>query len=175
MEEILNKILGYIEEHLYEKISLDDLSALSFYSKSYLSREFNKILGLSIPDYITRRRLSNAAIMIFETDKQINFIANVYGFNSVKYFSFSFKKHFGVCPSEYRNKTNNILLYPKRHLKGGEIKEMRKLGDLDYEVELKTSDNDEYTIIINTMEIKGKEVTSIIELQDNGNVKITFN
>lgn len=174
MDEGLNKILDYIEDHLYEDIKLEDLSALAYYSKSHLSREFNKVLGISIPDYVTRRRLSNAAIMVFETDKKISYIANTHGFNSDKYFSFLFKKHFGIPPSKYRNKTSYILLYPKRHLKGGERTKMKKLEDLTCDIIVGSTSNKEYTVTVDNLEIKGNEVKSTIELQDNGNVKVAF-
>jgi len=173
MDEVLNKILDYIEDHLYEVIKLEELSALAYYSKSHLSREFNHVLGISIPDYVTRRRLSNAAIMIFETEKKINYIANAHGFNSDKYFSFLFKKHFGIPPSKYRNNRSYIYLYPKKRLKGDQTK-MKKLADLTCDIIVNGSSNNEYTITLENLEIKGQEVKSTIELQENGNVKVVF-
>ncbi|MFA5006581.1 MAG: AraC family transcriptional regulator [Candidatus Izemoplasmatales bacterium] len=174
MLEVVNAILDYIENHLFEEITLEDLSAYSHYSKFHLSREFNKMVGTSIPEYITRRRLSNAAIMIFETDKTISYIANTHGYNSDKYFSTVFKKNFGVSPSAYRNNPGMIYLYPKRMMKGGEQKTMRRLDDIVCEVNVSSKDDNEVRVTLSNIEVNGKDVTSSIELQDNGNVKVTF-
>ena len=174
MYEIMNDLLKYIEDHLYEDISLEKLSDFSNYSKSYLSREFNKIIGLSIPDYVTKRRLSNAAIMIFETDKKISYIADIHGFNSDKYFSTLFKKNFGISPRTYRNKPKYIYLYPKRQIEGGEHKKMEKLEDIICEVKVDSNDEKEISVTISNIEVKGKEINADVEVQDDGTVKITI-
>ncbi|MDD3127445.1 MAG: AraC family transcriptional regulator, partial [Candidatus Izemoplasmatales bacterium] len=82
MYEEVNLILDFIEKHLYEDIKLDDICRLVNYSKSHISRMFNKYIGLSLPKYVTKRRLSNAAIMIYNTDKPIGYIADVHGFGT---------------------------------------------------------------------------------------------
>jgi hypothetical protein len=65
-------------------------------------------------------------------------------------------------------------LYPKRHLKGGERTKMKKLEDLTCDIIVGSTSNKEYTVTVDNLEIKGNEVKSTIELQDNGNVKVAF-
>ncbi len=129
MYDILNKTIEYIEVNLKDDISLDDISYESKYSKTHMSRLFNKVVGLSLTEYINRRRLSLAAIMLKDTDKPIEYISDIYRFGSSKYFSTVFKKEFGISPSKYRKESKYVYLYPMRIIKGGNT--MNKRNDIE--------------------------------------------
>ncbi|MFK5884109.1 MAG: AraC family transcriptional regulator [Candidatus Izemoplasma sp.] len=118
MKKEINRILEYIEDNICEDLSLAILSEQLHYSNPYISRMFNKYVGLSLNDYINRRRLSLAAIAIKSERKSIFYLANHYGFNSQKYFSNLFKKTFGIAPLRYRKSNMFITLQPKRFIKG---------------------------------------------------------
>ena len=130
MFEDINKAIDYIEDHLYENITLDGVCDFVNYSRSHLSRKFNDILGLSLSDYIAKRRLSNAALMVYNTDKSMEYIAHTHGFSSGKYFSTVFKKELGITPREYRNRKSFIFIYPRRIVEGGQKQVMSKLEEL---------------------------------------------
>ena len=98
----LQKTLDYIEEHIKEEISLEQLSALCFYSTHHYHRVFQSVIGIPVADYIKKRKLSVAAGEIIGTDKKIIDIALNYGFNSHETFSRAFKRIFDITPNDYR-------------------------------------------------------------------------
>ena len=102
MYKIMNTTIEYIEANLLNDLSLNDIAHQSNYSKTHMSRMFNKIVGVSLTEYINRRRLTNTALMLKDTDKPIEYISDIYRFGSSKYFSTMFRKEFGISPSMYR-------------------------------------------------------------------------
>ena len=99
------KLINYVHEHYPDKISLDILSDISFYSKTYIINLFKKYTNLTPSEYITQYRLTKAKRML-ETENINNLdIAIACGFNSESYFIYVFKKSHGITPKEYRSKT----------------------------------------------------------------------
>ncbi|MDD3122516.1 MAG: helix-turn-helix transcriptional regulator [Candidatus Izemoplasmatales bacterium] len=129
VQEIV-KILDYIEENILLEIKLEDISKVAYYSPSHISRWFNRYVGLSLNEYINKRRLSLAALMIKNTKKPIEYVAHFYGFNSSKYFSNLFKKYFNVSPRNYRFNNFFVDLQLKRLIKGGENMKILKISNL---------------------------------------------
>jgi len=163
MDNTLNEVLIYIENNLYNEITLDEISDAVNYSKSYISRVFNRVIGVSLPDYITKRRLSNASLMVLNTKKSLNYISDIHGFSSVKYFSTLFKRELGVSPSQYRKNTGFIYLYPKREIKGGNAEIMNDIKDLVYTITVNGDKDSESSVSIKnineedgTIEIEAK-------------------
>ncbi len=105
----MQKALDYIEEHIKEDISLEQLSDLTFYSTHHFHRIFQSIIGIPVADYIRKRKLSVAAQEIIETDKNIVDIALDYGFNSHETFSRAFKRIFDITPNAYRKLNNQAI------------------------------------------------------------------
>lgn len=71
-------------------------------SDDYLSKQFQKDCGISMPEYINRLRISEAGRLLASTNTKISEIALTLGFSNVSYFSSIFKKHSGVTPEQYR-------------------------------------------------------------------------
>ena len=93
----------YIEDHLHEKIYVEDLASLIHVNEQYFMRVFKKETGKSVTEYITERRISLASALLKNTDKSINFIADSVGCDNYSYFTKLFKKYTGFTPREYRN------------------------------------------------------------------------
>jgi len=135
MQKEMNEIIDYIEMNIREEITLEELAKLTAYSKFYISRKFNEIVGVSLSEYILRRRLAMACGMLDTTNKKIEYISDIHGFNSSKYFSLQFKKEYGCSPSNYRMGKQYVYLYPKRNIEGGEkimIKNTKELIERIY-------------------------------------------
>lgn len=109
-EEIINNTLCYIEDNLIKKITLEELSNLSFFSQAHLYRVFNELVGSSIMEYIRKRRLLRAAIDIRSTKDNILDIAVKYQFDSQDGFCKAFKKLFGTTPIQYRKSNKENIL-----------------------------------------------------------------
>ena len=75
MENTMNKVIEYIENHISLEMTLENICDEFSYSKSHLSRMFNKYVGMSISCYITKRRLARASFDIKNTLKQIKYIS----------------------------------------------------------------------------------------------------
>ena len=69
---------------------------------SYLSALFKKETGVTLTDYVSRRRVEYAIFLLNSTDMQIQTIAQHCGMPDVNYFTRTFKKHTGKTPSQYR-------------------------------------------------------------------------
>ncbi|NIK76195.1 AraC family transcriptional regulator [Paenibacillus castaneae] len=101
---IINKLIEYINEHIEKSLELKDLSEKALVSPYHLHRVFKSITGETIHAYVTRIRLEKAAskLKYYETI-DISEISRQCGFSSVSIFSRSFRNHFGVSATEYRN------------------------------------------------------------------------
>lgn len=94
----------YIEDHIREKIYIEDLAKLIYVNDQHLMRIFKKSTGQSVTEYITERRVVIASHLLKDTDYSINFVADCVGCENYSYFTKLFKKYTGFTPREYRNK-----------------------------------------------------------------------
>ena len=106
INDLFVEIIEYINEHIYEEITIDELSLYFGYEKSYLMKAFKKKIGLPIKGYINNRKIMNV-LKELKSDDSLLKIALNNGFNSLEYFSEIFSKEVGVSPSIYRKYLNN--------------------------------------------------------------------
>lgn len=92
----------YIHTHLHTRITVDELCAVSGLSRSHLSRLFRREVGITMGEYITRRRLDAARNALEFSDQPIPDIANTLAFSSQSHFISVFRRHCGMTPGEYR-------------------------------------------------------------------------
>lgn len=102
-EPITNAIIGYINEHLSENISLESLAQQSFYNPSYFSRMFKEKYGITLTAYIRKTRLERAAEMLLDEKIPISKISELSGFGSTATFYKKFKEAYGVSPTEWKS------------------------------------------------------------------------
>lgn len=76
-------------------------------SNSYFSTIFKKETGSSFISYLTDYRMDQAANLLIETDEKSYLIAKKVGYTDPNYFSYVFKRKFGVSPSKYRTEHTN--------------------------------------------------------------------
>ena len=100
--ELANRIVHYMQEHISEKITLQQLAQINHISISTLKRTFVKQTGCSVMSYLTALRIEEAKQMLAEHNYSLNEIAEKTGFGSVHYFSSVFKKHTGKTPKEFQ-------------------------------------------------------------------------
>jgi len=93
----LKNVFEYIEEHIHEKISLQAVSQVAGYSSPYFSRLFKKQTGMSISDYIRRRKLQYS-MKELEAGSKVVDIAVRYGFDTHEGYARSFGKVYGSAP-----------------------------------------------------------------------------
>ena len=99
--ELICNILEYLNNNINKEITIDELSILFYYNKTYIMKRFKKELKFSIHEYINTMRIYNS-LPYFKDDNYIISIAFKNGFNSLEYFSEIFKKVMGVSPIIYK-------------------------------------------------------------------------
>lgn len=95
----INIIIDYLERNFDKKITLDMVSRIARYNRTYFSTYFKKNVGISFYDYLTRIRFRHALYQLNYTDHSITNIAIDCGFPDLKTFSAYYKKNFHEPPS----------------------------------------------------------------------------
>ncbi|MGI6107557.1 MAG: helix-turn-helix domain-containing protein [Lachnospiraceae bacterium] len=103
MPPLITRILMYIDEHLTEKITLDDLEAQFYLNGAHLSRKFKKVMGVTISHYIVSKRIERAEQLIRE-GKNLTDICMESGFNNYSNFARTFTQMMGCSPKSYQMK-----------------------------------------------------------------------
>jgi AraC family transcriptional regulator len=106
----------YIEDHLGEAITVEEVARVAGYSYYHFTRQFSSVLGESIGSYIKKRRLADGAKKLLYTHKSITAIAMENGFDSSEAFSRAFKAIYKVNPSTYRKNRLDLFLSTKEKL-----------------------------------------------------------
>lgn len=99
---LISKLLIIVEADLTADLSLSALARQLNVNSSYLSALFKKELGATLTEYVSRRRVNYAMLLLEATSLQIQAIAQKCGIPDVNYFTRTFKKYAGVTPKEYR-------------------------------------------------------------------------
>lgn len=94
--------IKYIEGHLNEKLDLDVVADAVHYSKYHLHRVFTATVGLTIHEYVQRRRLTEAAKLLVFSQKSILDIALLAGYESQQAFTSAFKAMYKQTPNQFR-------------------------------------------------------------------------
>ena len=100
----IEKVIGYIENHLDGKLDLERVAAAVGYSKYHLHRMFAATVGMTIHDYVQRRQLTEAAKLLVFSDKPVIEVALICGYESQQAFTAAFKAMYKAPPAEYREK-----------------------------------------------------------------------
>ncbi len=109
--DVINKMQDYINHHIDENITMQDLAKVSFYSPWYSYRLFIEYLNLTPSDYIRRLRLSKSALELRDNKAKILDIALKYGYESVDGYQRAFRHEFGMNPNEYAKNSVPICLF----------------------------------------------------------------
>ena len=116
--ENITAVIDYVEDHLTEKLDLDRIAEAGHYSKYHLHRMFADTVGLTVHDYIQRRRLTEAAKLLVFSDKPILEIALTAGFESQQAFTACFTSMYKTAPGRYRETERFYPLQLRFHLEG---------------------------------------------------------
>ncbi|MCX2828406.1 effector binding domain-containing protein [Bacillus pseudomycoides] len=111
-EKIQNSI-EFIESNLQDRLNVVEVSSQSCFSPFHFQRLFQAITGFSVQEYIRNRRLSEAAISLRETRKNILEIAIDFQYNSQEAFTRAFVNYFGMTPAKYRKSEIALHLQDK--------------------------------------------------------------
>lgn len=97
--------IEYIKKHISEKMTVEEIASAVGLSQYYFMREFKRFTGCTLTNYIKLIRCEYAKELLMTRKYKIKEIAALCGFDNESYFTNIFKKHTGVCPSDYAKDT----------------------------------------------------------------------
>ncbi|MHC4884200.1 MAG: AraC family transcriptional regulator [Planctomycetota bacterium] len=102
MPEWANAVIRFCRESYGERIGVDEMAAVSGYSRYHFSRLFHRLMGNSPGEYLQGVRLNEAARMLTRSSLRVKEIAFESGFRDYNYFCRAFRKHYGQSPGAFR-------------------------------------------------------------------------
>lgn len=109
-QKIIAKSLNYVEDHLKDKISLEEIARNVGVSKYHLHRLFKSLTGETIINYATCRKLASSVNELLKTDLRVIDIAHEYGFEYEQSYIRAFQKEFRSTPLKIRNSGQSVPL-----------------------------------------------------------------
>lgn len=101
---MVDRALTYIQTHLADKLSVDEIASSAGYSASYFSHLFSSETGLSPYQFVMKSRVEKSQQLLKTSHMPIQEIAFQCGFNSAANFCYTFRRMTGVSPQEYRKR-----------------------------------------------------------------------
>jgi len=129
----MNGAIKFIEENLTNEIDFKEVARLAYCSEYHFKRMFSFLAGISLSEYIRRRRLTLAAFELKDNNIKVIDIAIKYGYSSPDSFARAFQHLHGITPSEARSNGHSLKAFPpmsfQLSIKGG--------SEMNYRIEEK--------------------------------------
>lgn len=109
--ESMQKAIDYIEMHLLEPMTIDDIARQAHVSPFHFQRLFIVLTDISVGEYVRRRKMTLVAQELIDSNCKIIDLAYKYGYSTPEAFSKAFRKHHGVAPSEIRKGVGKLQSY----------------------------------------------------------------
>jgi len=133
--ERLNQSMNYIEEHLTDEIDYDQLARIACCSTYHYQRMFTYMAGITLAEYIRRRKMSLAAVDLQGGEAKIIDVAQKYGYRSPTAFNRAFQSFHGIAPSSVKDEGISVKSFSpivfRMSIKGA--------TEMDYRIETKES------------------------------------
>ncbi|SIQ02892.1 AraC family transcriptional regulator [Peribacillus simplex] len=129
----MNGAINFIEENLTNEIDFKEVARIAYCSEYHFKRMFSFLAGISLSEYIRRRRLTLAAFELRDNKIKVIDVAIKYGYSSPDSFARAFQHLHGITPSEARSNGHSLKAYPpmsfQLSIKGG--------SEMNYRIEEK--------------------------------------
>jgi two-component system, response regulator YesN len=109
---LINRVISYVKKNIENNLSLQEISTFANVHPNYLSATFKKEVGKTLTEYINDHRIITIKMYMNHANLKISEISDIFNFNHTSYFSYFFKKHTGLTPSDYRKQcssTNSLI------------------------------------------------------------------
>ena len=127
--ESIAAAVRYIEDHLLEPLEIGEIARAATLSPFYFQRGFAMLCGMSVGEYIRKRRLSQAGLAVLASDRSIIDIALDAGYDSPDGFTKAFTRFHGITPTALRKNGGTVVSFAplvlKLSLEGGRNMEYR--------------------------------------------------
>lgn len=127
--ESISNAIAYIEAHLHEPLNVEDIARAAALSPFYFQRGFAMLCGMSVGEYVRKRRLSQAGLAVLASERPIIEIALDAGYDSPDGFTKAFTRFHGITPTALRRSGGAVVSFAplslKISLEGGRNMEYR--------------------------------------------------
>ncbi len=103
-DERMKRVLEYIHANISHQLNVEELSDVANVTKPYFIMLFKREFGVSPVQYINRKKVERAQLLLYTTDKAVKEVAYTLGFSDQNYFIRMFRKMTGVTPQDYRRR-----------------------------------------------------------------------
>lgn len=100
---ICEQVMELLKNHVYDKLSIDEICKSINYSRSYISHMFKKYYGKSVIACFNELKIEEAKKLIRQNELNFSQISEKLNFSDFHLFNYTFKKHTGTSPSAYKN------------------------------------------------------------------------
>jgi two-component system, response regulator YesN len=100
-QSLSERVIEYLEQRYRSPIALRDVAEAFGYSARYLANAFRRSTGLSIADWIVKRRIGAAQRLLGESNGSVAAACEAVGFNDLRSFTRQFLRHAGVTPEDF--------------------------------------------------------------------------
>ncbi|GLC89647.1 AraC family transcriptional regulator [Lysinibacillus piscis] len=107
----LQQAIAYIEQHLLEDLTMTQIAQVGHSSEFHFQRAFSLLTGMTVNDYIRRRRLTLAAEELQRTEAKVIDVAFKYGYETPEAFTKAFRRQHGISPIAVRQAKGKITSY----------------------------------------------------------------
>ncbi|WNS46490.1 AraC family transcriptional regulator [Paenibacillus sp. MMS20-IR301] len=145
----MKNALDYMESNITEPLRIEEVAEVAFSSPFHFQRMFSMLTGVTVADYIRKRRLTLAAQELAVSKIRVLDVALKYGYDSPESFAKAFRKAHGITPSAAREPGVQLKAFPRLSfhlsLKG------------DQEMDYKIVNKEAFTVIGKSMEVTTRE------------------
>lgn len=113
MLQRMNGALNYIEENLADEIDFKEVARRAYCSEYHFKRMFSFLAGITLSEYIRRRRLTLAALDLIDRDVKVIDVALKYGYSSPDAFTRAFQGLHGITPARSRSSNHSLKAFPR--------------------------------------------------------------
>ena len=103
-DERMKRVLEYIHAHISDSIEVEQLASVACVTEPYFIKLFKREFGFPPVQYINKKKVERAQLLLFTTDKAVKEVAYMLGFSDQNYFIRLFRKHTDTTPQEYRRR-----------------------------------------------------------------------
>lgn len=165
----LNCVIDKIEENLTNKIEYKELAKIIGTSSYTLQRIFAFLTGITLTEYIRKRRLSKAAEELISTNIKIIDLSLKYQYDSPNSFSNAFKKMHGITPQVLRKNNVPIKLFPTIEFKST----IETLNELEYRI-IKINEQTLYGVTTGVIKVENHEAIARLYDESRANGTLDF-
>lgn len=100
---VVNRAITFIHREILHELSLEKIAEFAGVHPGYLSKIFKSSVGMTIPEYINRKKVEDSKYFLLHSNSSLSDIAQMFGYCNQSYYTVLFKKYMGMTPGQYKS------------------------------------------------------------------------